>query len=331
MTAEVVFHELTEGRLKLDDQFTVSEHAWRTGGAGAGGSAMFLQINSRVRIEDLLHGLIVQSGNDAAITLAEGIAGSEEVFGNVMTQRARELGFQKLTFRNPWGKADPAQRVTAREMAQLALHVINTYPQYYKIFGEKEFTWSKIRQTNRNPLLFMDIGADGLKTGNIDDSGYGLVGSAVDKDTGQRLVVVVYGARKAQERADEARKLLQWGFRAFETKTVFAAGEAVGTASVYGGAQREVEVAAQTPVRLLVPRGSGERLTGKIVYTGPLPAPVQEGQEVARLKIARGTVQALDVPLVALASVDVGSLPQRALDAGLEYATAIFRKYVPKK
>jgi len=216
-------------------------------------------------------------------------------------------------------------------MLTLTQHVIKTYPDYYKYFGEKEFTWNKIRQLNRNPLLMMDIGADGLKTGNIDDSGYALVGSAVDKETGQRLIVALYGAKTAKERAEEARKLLNWGARGFESRNLFNSGEEVGFAQVYGGEKSAVALTTTVPIRLLIPRGTSERLTAKIVYTGPLPAPVEPGQDVARLKVWRGAVLALDVPLTAAESVGVGPLHRRAYDAGFEYATALFRKYVLKK
>jgi D-alanyl-D-alanine carboxypeptidase (penicillin-binding protein 5/6) len=329
MTAELVFREIKEGRINLDTKFTVSEHAWRTGGAGAGGSSMFAQVNSQIRVEDLIRGVVVQSGNDASIVFAEALAGSESGFGDMMTKRARELGMEKSNFRNPWGKFDPNQKVTAREMANLADHVIRTYPDLYKYFGEKEFTWNKIRQANRNPLLFMELGADGLKTGFIEDSGYGLIGSAVQN--GQRLIVVVSGCKTAKERAEEARKILQWGFRAFEPKTIFVAGEPVGSAKVYGGERGDVPLLASGPLKILLPRGSGEKLSGRIVYDGPLIAPVAEGVQVGRLKIMRGQVLALDLPLTTGDSVAVGSLPRRALDASLEYATLMFRKYVSKK
>jgi D-alanyl-D-alanine carboxypeptidase (penicillin-binding protein 5/6) len=329
MTAELVFREIKEGRINLDTKFTVSEHAWRTGGASGGGSSMFALVNSQVRVEDLIRGLVVQSGNDSAIVFAEALAGSESAFGDMMTKRARELGLEKSNFRNPWGRYDPNQKVTAREMVFLADHVIRTYPDLYKYFGEKEFTWNKIKQQNRNPLLFMELGADGLKTGFIEDSGYGLVGSAVQN--GQRLIVVVNGCKTGKERAEEARKLLQWGFRAFEAKQIFAAGEPVGNAKVYGGERGDVPLLASGPVKILLPRGSGEKLSGRIVYEGPLMAPIAEGAQVARLKIMRGQTLALDLPLTTGDSVAVGSLPRRALDASLEYATILFRKYVSKK
>jgi serine-type D-Ala-D-Ala carboxypeptidase (penicillin-binding protein 5/6) len=328
MTAEIVFHEITELRLKLDDTFVISENAWRHGGAPSGGSAMFAAVNSRVRVEDLIRGLVIDSGNDAAIALAEGIAGSEDAFASRMTARARELGMTKSTFTNPWGRGDPEQKVTPREMARLAIHVVKTYPAFYKYFGERDFTWNKVHQNNRNPLLTMNIGADGLKTGDIAESGYGLVGSAVQN--GERLVLVVNGLRTARDRANEALKLLSWGFRSFDNKAIFAAGAMIGTAQVYGGASRTVDLVADGPIGLLVPRGSAEPLTGKILYEGPLLAPIEQGTPVARLVLFRGASQVLDVPLKTAQSIPVGTLSSRALDAGLELATTFIRNNVFK-
>jgi len=331
LTAELIFQALAEGKLKLEDEFTVSEHAWRTGGAPAGGSAMFLPLNSSARVEDLVRGLVIQSGNDAAITLAEGLAGSEEAFVTRMNKRAAELGLVKSRFGNPWGMDGPDQKVTAREMAKLAAHIVKTYPQYYGYFGEKEFTWNKIRQQNRNPLLTMSIGADGLKTGNIDkESGYGLVGSATQD--GRRLIVAIYGAKSAKERAEEARKLLQWGFRNFEEKELFKAGEPIGPAQVYGGTQGSVELTAKEDIKVLLPRGSNERLMGKIVYEGPVLAPVEAGAAVGRLEVKRGNAVVLEQPLQTAEAVEQGSLPRRAFDAIYESAAAaIHQKLSGKK
>ena len=211
LTAEIIFRELTGGRLKLDDTMAISANAAREGDAESGGSSMFAQANTRVRVEDLLRGLLIASGNDAAIALAEGVAGSEASFAALMNKRARELGMTRSTFTNPWGRGDAGQKVTPRDMARLAAHVISTYPQYYKYFGETEFTWNNIRQLNRDPLLGMNIGADGLKTGHLAKSGFGLVGSAVQN--GHRLILVINGLKTARERASEASKLLEWGFR----------------------------------------------------------------------------------------------------------------------
>ena len=324
MTAEVVFNEIKNGRLNFDSEFTISENAWRKGGGGSGGSAMFAKVHTNVRLEDLLRGLIVQSGNDAAIAIAEGIAGTEDNFARMMNERAKQIGLTKSTFRNATGYGHPEQKATVRELAKLALYIIETYPDLYKIFGEREFTWNKIRQQNRNPLLFLDIGADGLKTGNIDEAGFGLIGSAVQND--QRLIVVVNGLKTAKDRAAESRKLLDWGFRAFESQQLFAAGQVVGEAQVFGGNRRALPLVSKKPVRVLVPRGDGERVTARIVYTGPLKAPVQKGAEVARLQVNRGDMQALEMPLYANEDVQEGTLSQRALDGLLEFSTGWVRR-----
>ena len=326
MTAEYVLSLLKSGKLKRDQTFTVSQKAWREGGAPSGGSTMFAKVRSEIPVDDLLHGLIVDSANDAAITLAEGIAGSEDAFATRLNERARELGLTHLSFTNAWGNADPGEKVTPREMALLADQIIEAYPDDYKIFGQRDYLWNKIKQPNRNPLLAMDIGADGLKTGNIDESGYSLVGSAVQN--GQRLIVALYGAKSAAERSDETRKVLQWGFRTFEHRKVFAAGDKVGTAQVYGGAARDVALTTPADITVLVPRDGSEKLTAKVAYTGPLMAPVEADKELARLQLFRGDKEVLSVPLRTATSVPVGSLSKRALDAGMEFVGGLFRKYV---
>ena len=212
LTAEIVFRAIVEGRLRLDDFAPISARAAREGDAESGGSSMFAAANSQVRIDDLLRGLIIASGNDAAIALAEKLAGSEEAFAALMNARASELGMTHSHFANAWGVGDPRQRVTARDMARLAAYVIATYPQFYAYFGQTEFSWNGVQQQNRNPLLAMAIGADGLKTGHLAQSGFGLVGSAVQG--GRRLILVLNGARSEDERAREARRLLEWGFAA---------------------------------------------------------------------------------------------------------------------
>jgi D-alanyl-D-alanine carboxypeptidase (penicillin-binding protein 5/6) len=327
-TALVAFEEIAQGRLSLDSEIGISENAWRKGGGVSGGSTMFAILNSRVKLSDILSGLIVQSGNDAAIALAEAIAGDEATFAKVMTERVRALSLTKSVFRNATGMGDPQQKVTAREMARLADHIIKTYPELYKIFGQREFLWNKIRQQNRNPLLTMDIGADGLKTGNIDEAGFGLVGSAVQN--GQRLIVVVNGLKTARDRAQEARKLLEWGFRAFETRQVFGEGEIVGEASVFGGEKGRVGLKAKGPVTLLLPRGSSERVAARIVYQGPLKAPVQDGAQIGRLLVTRGDVKTLELPLYAAESIAAGTLQKRALDAAIELGTGWVRKVLKK-
>jgi D-alanyl-D-alanine carboxypeptidase (penicillin-binding protein 5/6) len=211
LTAEIVFREIAEGRRSLGDRMTISPKAAREGDAESGGSSMFAQANTQVSVEDLLRGLLVLSGNDAAVALAEGVAGSENAFAARMNQEARRVGMSHSRFTNAWGNGSGGQRVTARDMARLAAYVIQAYPQFYHYFGESEFTWNNVRQVNRNPLLSMNIGADGLKTGHLAASGYGLVGSAVQG--GRRLILVLYGARSEAERASEGRNLMEFGFR----------------------------------------------------------------------------------------------------------------------
>ena len=328
MTLEVLFNEMAQGRVRPEDEFVISESAWRRGGGVSGGSTMFALLNSRVKVSDLILGMTVQSGNDAAIAVAEAIAGSEGAFATRMTARARELGLRKSTFTNATGMGDPDQKVTAREMAQLANHIVRTYPDQYKAFGQREFTWNKIRQQNRNPLLTMDIGADGLKTGNINESGFGLVGSAVQN--GQRLIVVVNGLKTGKDRADEARRLLTWGFRSFESREIFAAGAIIADAKVFGGEPGSVNLVAKGPVRVLVPRGSSERLVARVVYRGPLRPPVAAGQTIGRLRVTRGDTQVLDLPLFAETDAQAGPLTRRALDAATELFVGLFRSTFQK-
>jgi D-alanyl-D-alanine carboxypeptidase (penicillin-binding protein 5/6) len=323
MTTEVVLNEIKQGRLKPTDEFIVSENAWRKGGAPSHTSSMFVPIHSRVSVADLLHGVVIQSGNDACIVLAEGIAGSEEKFAEMMTARARELGLTKSTFGNSNGLPDPKQLMTARELAKLARQIIRTYPEDYHLYGEAEFTWNKIRQLNRNPLLTMNIGADGLKTGFIKESGYGLVGSAVQN--GMRLIVVVNGTRNDKERADEGKRLLEWGFHNFQSETLFAEGQPIADAKLYGGERGSVPLTANRVVRLMVSRSAPNKIIARVVYTGPVPAPVQQGQKIGTLKVWRGNALVLEVPLQAAENVGTGNLPQRAIDAATELMIGLFR------
>jgi D-alanyl-D-alanine carboxypeptidase (penicillin-binding protein 5/6) len=323
MTIEVVLHTIQDGKLKWDDEMTISENAWRKGGAPSGGSAMFAALNSRVSVRDLLHGVMIQSGNDACIALAEGIAGSEIAFADLMNKRARELELTQSHFSNATGVHEPDHLVTMRELAKLTQHIIKTYPEAYKIFAEREFTWNKVRQQNRNPLLAMGIGADGLKTGHTKEAGYGLAASAVNNNL--RLIMVVNGFKTMKERADESRKLLEWGFRAFESRALFAQGETVGEAKLYGGAQGRVALVSPVAIKLLVPRALNEKLSARVVYSGPVAAPVQKGQPIGTLKVTRGDNVVLEVPLQAGEDVGSGSLQQRAFDAAGELVINVFR------
>ena len=328
MTAELVFNEIREGRLHLDDEYAVSENAWRTGGAHGHSTAMFLDVKSHARVEDLLRGLIIESGNDAALVFAEGIAGSEDGFVQLMNKRAQALGLTQTHFLSSYGKGEGDQRSTARDMAALAAHLIRDYPEYYHYFAEKDFTWNKIHQLNRNPLIAMGIGADGLMAGDSTDGGFGLVGSAIED--GQRLIVVVNGEKTGTERADEARKLFSFGFRSFDSRVLFRPGDTVGWASVYGGAAGSVELTCSDEAKIFVPHGSTDRLLAKIVYTGPLVAPVGEGAEVGKLQVFRGQNLALELPLKTKASVVEGSLPRRALDALIEYGGDWVRRLIKR-
>lgn len=313
MTAEYLFHELQEGNVKLDNKFLVSVHAWRTGGAPSGGSAMYAEVNSRIAVRFLLRGLLVQSGNDAAIAVAEGIAGTESAFADRLTRRAAELGLKHSRFENANGLFDPDEKVTARDLAVLARHIIKTYPEYYGIFSEPEFTWNNIRQRNRNPLLDKGIGVDGLKTGYLKEAGYGITASALRN--GRRLILVVAGLESADDRVTEATKLFDWGFRNFTDVTAFEDGEVVADASVYGGEVGEVPLKAKGPIHVIVPRDAGDLLKARVIYQGPLVAPVEEGQRVGSFKVWNGDRLIQETPLYAAASVEKGPLRSRALDA----------------
>ncbi len=328
MTMAVVFNEIAQGRVKLDDEYIVSEDAWRRGGAPSHTSSMFAPIHSRVRVEDLIQGAVVVSGNDACIALAEGVAGNELTFVEMMNARARELGLTRSYFTNSTGLPDPAQKATVRDLGRLARHLILTYPDFYRYFGEHEFTWNKIRQQNRNPLLAMNLGADGLKTGFTHDGGYGMVGSAVQN--GMRVIVVVNGVKTAKDRGDEARKLIEYGFRGFETRNLFADGQTIGYAKLFGGASGSIALVGRHAIGVLMPKNSTEHLTAKIVYSGPVPAPVRQGQLIGNLNVYRGGSIVLEAPLFAAESVGRGNLPQRAFDGVAELVIGLFRS-APKK
>ena len=324
MTAEVVFHAVKQGDIKLTDEYRVSENAWRRGGAPAGGSTMFAALNSKVSVDDLLHGAIIQSGNDSCIVLAEAMAGNERTFAaDFMTKRAREIGLPRSTFANSNGLPDPGNKMTVRELAILARHIIQTYPEFYKLFGEKEFTWNKIKQPNRNPLLNSLEGADGLKTGFTKEGGYGMVGSAVQN--GVRLIVAINGLEDPEDRATEAKKMLEWGFRNFEVRTVFAENQTIGYAKVFGGDSRSVALASHEPVKVMVQKNGTDKLIARIVYSGPVRAPFEAGQKVGAVKVWRGGNVAVETPVYAAEAVGRGSTMRRAVDGVAELAIGLFR------
>ena len=276
---------------------------------------MFAELGSTIKVSDLMRSVIIQSGNDACIVLAEGMAGTEATFADVMNQHGRKIGLKDSHFVNSTGLPHADQYVTAHDLAKLAQHIIVSYPDYYAIFAEEDFTWNKITQRNRNPLLPMNIGADGLKTGFTDASGYGLAGSAQRDD--QRLIVVINGTESIKQRAEEARKLLEWGFRAFERINLFGQREVIGSANVFGGDQQSVDLIGKGTVDLLLPRGSSDLIKGRVYYHGPVQAPIEEGQEIGELRITMGEQIIKQAPVFAAEDVGTGSLRQRAMD-GLE-------------
>ena len=324
MTMAVVFREITEGRLKVDDHFRVSEYAWRRGGAPSGSATMFAALNSNIAVSDLMRGAIIPSGNDAAIVMAEGISGNELSFSGKMNDEVKTIGMTNSVFHNSSGLGDPDQKTTARDLGKLAAHIIRTYPQFYTIFAEPDFLWSKIRQSNRNPLLGMSLGADGFMTGYLKEGGFNIVGSAVNG--GQRLIVVVMGAKTDKERSEDVRKLLEWGFRSFESRLLFEKDQQVGEAVLYGGTRGGAPLVGNGAIRVLVPRNGDDRITAKIQYEGPIPAPVEKGKEIARLRVFRGDQLALDVPLLAAETVPQGPLWRRAMDGAYELVVGLFRQ-----
>ncbi|WP_051608843.1 D-alanyl-D-alanine carboxypeptidase family protein [Fodinicurvata fenggangensis] len=309
MTAYMVFDRLEEERLSMDDKLPVSEKAWRKGG-----SKMFVEVGEEVAVSDLLRGVIVQSGNDACIVLAEGISGSEEAFAREMTEMGREIGLQDSTFANATGWPHPDHRMSARDLATLARRIIDEFPQYYEIYSETEFTWNEIRQGNRNPLLYRNIGADGLKTGHTEEAGYGLTASAVQD--GRRLVLVVTGLDSVNERAEEASRLLSWGFREFDNFNLAEKDEPIDEATVWLGAEDTVPLVAEDELVVTLPHAARDELEARIVYEGPVPAPIEKGQTIGTLILSAPGMPEQEIPLLAAKDVDKAGLFGRLFAAG---------------
>lgn len=302
MTAYMIFERLAAGTLKMEDMMTVSQNAWRKGGARSGGSTMFLDVGSRISVGDLLRGMIIQSGNDACIVLAEGYAGTEERFAEQMTKRARELGLASSTFKNATGLPDPEHLTTARDLARLAKLVIGTFPEHYKIYSEPSFAHNGIKQDNRNPLLGKRSGADGLKTGHTEAAGYGLTASAKRGD--RRLILVVNGLRTMAERAQESERLMEIGFREFDNYKLVKSGVTVDQADVWLGQAAKVPLMTAGDVTATIPRRLLPRLKATAVYNNPIPAPLVKGAQVGRLVIGAPEMDSFEVPLVAGADID---------------------------
>ncbi|HEX7073111.1 MAG TPA: D-alanyl-D-alanine carboxypeptidase family protein [Hyphomicrobiaceae bacterium] len=314
MTLVMAFKAIRSGQLKLEDEIQMSVNAWRSGGAPSGTSAMFVPVGEKVTVNELLQGIIVQSGNDASIALAEALAGTEQAFAQLMTLHAREIGLKSSTFKNSTGLHDPQHLTTARDLAKLAQHVIKEYPEFYPMFAQPEFRYRRHRFINRNPLLKMDIGADGLKTGYTEESGYGIVASA--KQDGRRLIVVVNGLPTAAKRRDEAARLLQWGFRSFSEFRLFDEGEIVGRARVWGGDQFYLPLTGDDGgVSVWLPRAvANQRLKAEIVYNSPLKPPIKKGEPVAKLRVTSAMNTTSEVPLYAAEDVAAAGIMRRGLD-----------------
>jgi D-alanyl-D-alanine carboxypeptidase (penicillin-binding protein 5/6) len=314
MTMIMVFEGLKSGTLNMDQEFLISENTWRKGGAASGGSTMYAEVNSRIKLRDLIPAVTVQSANDACIAIAEGMAGSESAFADRMTERGRELGLKNATFRNSTGLPDPEHRMSVRDLSILAKYIIDAFPEYYKYYSLPEYEWNKIKQQNRNPLLTDYPGADGMKTGYTREAGYGLVGSAV-RD-GRRLIMVIAGLDSIKARREEAQRMLDWGFRQFKSIPVYAANDRVGRARVWGGQERWVDLVTRQEVRVMLSAEEQKTADVKLVYDGPLLAPVAAGAKVGTVRFLVNGKPVSEVPLETAASVDAtDSMWQKALDS----------------
>jgi D-alanyl-D-alanine carboxypeptidase (penicillin-binding protein 5/6) len=291
MTLYMVFGALKEGRIKLDDEFQISEKAWKMEG-----SRMFVKVGSKIKVEDLIRGVAIQSGNDATVALAEGLAGSEDALVESMNARARELGMNNSHFKNVSGWPDPDHYSSPRDLALLAQRMTKDFPEYYHYFGEKEFTYNKIRQPNRDPLLGRIQGADGIKTGHTEIAGYGLIGSVI-RD-GRRLVLVINGLKSEKDRGDEGARLLEWGFRNFENRTLFKKGDMVDNASLWLGEQSAVPLVADRDLTVVLPIDKRSELKMTVKYMEPLKAPIPKGKVVARLFVELPDQPSLEVDLL---------------------------------
>jgi D-alanyl-D-alanine carboxypeptidase (penicillin-binding protein 5/6) len=299
MTVYDLFSRLKSGSIKLDDELPVSEKAWRMGG-----SKMFVPLGAKVKVDDLIRGIVIQSGNDACIVVAEGLDGTEDAFAAELTRKAHELGMTNTTFVNATGWPDPRHLTTARDLALLAKHTITDFPEYYHYYGEIEFTYNNIKQGNRNPLLYKDMGADGLKTGHTEDGGFGVTASAKRGD--RRLILVLNGLPSMKARSAESERLMDWGFREFDNYALFKRNEAVTDADVWLGDSATVPLVIESNLEVTLPRKSRRDMNVTAVFDGPIPAPVKKGDRIAKLVVTAPDVPSVEVPLVA--GRDVGRL-----------------------
>lgn len=308
MTMYMLFEALKEGRISLDDTLPVSERAWRKGG-----SKMFVEVGDRIRVEDLMRGVIVQSGNDASIVVAEGLAGSEDAFAIQMTERALELGLANSNFRNATGWPDPDHYSTARDLALLAYRIMTDFPEYYRYYSEPEFTYNDITQANRNPLLYRDMGADGLKTGHTEEAGYGLTASAIRGD--RRIILVVNGLSSVAERSEETERVMSWGFREFDTFLLKRAGETVETAASWMGSPDDVPLVMDRDLRVTLRRSEHDQVQASIRVQQPLTAPIARGTRVATLVLTAPSTPPQEYPLFAGVEVERKGFAGRVFQA----------------
>ncbi|MGE0222713.1 MAG: D-alanyl-D-alanine carboxypeptidase family protein [Acetobacteraceae bacterium] len=313
MTIYLVYERLKQGRLRLEDELPVTEKAWRMGG-----SKMFVQVGSTVKVEDLIRGVIVQSGNDACIVFAEAISGSEEQFAELMNAKAKELGLTRTNFRNSTGWPDPEQHMSARDIALLARHIIRDFPEYYHYDSEKSFKYNGIEQGNRNPMVQKGT-ADGLKTGHTDAGGYGLVASSIRN--GRRLILVLNGMSTMRERAEESERLMDWAFANFEDVTLFTAGDVIERVPVWLGTERSVPLVSGRDLVVTMPRNWRKNASVKLSYDTPIRAPVAKGDTLGKLVMTGQGVPAMEVPLLAGADVPKLGLPGRAMAVLSHYVT----------
>lgn len=320
MTLAMVFKALKSGQIKLEDEYLMSVNAWRKGGGPSGTSAMMVPVNTREKLDSLLQGIVVQSGNDASIAIAEAMAGTEDAFARMMTEEAKKLGMKSSTFKNATGLYDPEHLTTARDLAVLARHLIREHADLYPRFAQREFAYRKHKFPNRNPLLSAGLGIDGLKTGFIKESGYGIVASA--KQDNRRLILVINGLDRQEDRKAEAIRLLEWGFKSFTEFKLFNAGEVVGQARVWGGSQMWVRLdGGEGDLAVILPRyPANQKLKAEIIYKGPLKTPIRKGDRVAMLRVTSSSQAVNEVPLYAAEDVEGGGVIRRGLDTILHMA-----------
>jgi D-alanyl-D-alanine carboxypeptidase (penicillin-binding protein 5/6) len=330
MTLEILFKKLKAGEISLETEFPVSLHAWKTGGAPSRTTSMFVPLNQTAKVGDLVQGIAVQNANDACIAVAEGLAGTEDAFAQMMTEEARALGLEKSTFGNSSGLPHPGNLLTARELAKLSIHVIKEFPNYYAYFAQKEFKYRSYNFKNLNPLLNAALPADGLKLGFAEGAGYGIAVSAV-KD-GRRLVAVLNGFESDRDRREETQKFLSWGFVNFKAYNVFSADEMVGEARVWGGQKWSVPVKTKSDVKILLPVAAKDlRIKAQIIYLGPLKPPIKEGDKVGEVRIISESARTSNsAPLYAAADLEPGGMISKGIDSLLLGVNAYVGKAVTK-